>query len=678
MKKQFILGLFMSLSMALQAQVTDCEIAYKQQLVEAGRLLGLDLDNQAILAYYKAKYMAEQCHLPTDLSHKGINDAQNRKDCQRIWAKLDTYSEQIAKAYNYELLKDKFDYYTAVDIEIGFVRAIKDGQYYLVDKAGKAYKAAFRVEDLNSETTALCLSGSNLNIPPNLAKYKGLKVLILNQTGYKDNLQLSEEDFKAICQLTQLEVLIVRDCKVESVPQEIGQLTKLVRLDLRGNNISNLSSNITQLSRLKVLSMSIYALPNDDLEYIGQLTSLVDLDLGACYEQSLPESFRQLSQLNRFNIYSNASIKLPTFIREWKHLKVLSFRVYRGGQAIPDFIGDMDSLVSLSVKGYPILNVPNALTKLHNLKELSLIDDAACAFPQIINRLTSLTNLEVQVFTLDSIPDSISNLSNLKQLQLICNSYLELRTLPESVCSLTNLTYLGVQRASALPSSIEKLKNLEVLQLAGSGLETLPESIGHLSKLRHINLAYNGCRDLPESIGQLSNLTHLYLQRNHLRTLPASIGKLSHLRCLNLETNWINELPETIGGMTELRYWDLSVNELLQLPDALGNLKSLTDLNLRRNYLVILPASITELSSLHNLNLKHNKLRYLPDYLPANLSRLYSLETLAIDAPFLVPINVFANMPALNTLELSYAKELSEPQKQDIIQLYPQCKVVFD
>ncbi len=54
--------------------------------------------------------------------------------------------------------------------------------------------------------------------------------------------------------------------------------------------------------------------------------------------------------------------------------------------------------------------------------------------------------------------------------------------------------------------TIEKLKNLESLNIWGSNLNSLPVSIGELKNLRHLNLSGNGNFVIPDFLYGMSNL----------------------------------------------------------------------------------------------------------------------------------------------------------------------------
>ena len=95
-----------------------------------------------------------------------------------------------------------------------------------------------------------------------------------------------------IGQLTSLERLDLRGNQLTSVPAEIGQLTSLERLWLGGNQLTSVPAEIGQLTSLAWLWLSGNKLTSLPAE-IGHLTSLRVLDLGGNQLTSVPAAFRE-------------------------------------------------------------------------------------------------------------------------------------------------------------------------------------------------------------------------------------------------------------------------------------------------------------------------------------------------------------------------------------------------
>ena len=94
---------------------------------------------------------------------------------------------------------------------------------------------------------------------------------------------------ECIGEFKQLRVLEL-DCLLTSLPNNIGELSNLIKLDLQFNNLASLPESIGNLSNLQTLNLfnnSLTSLPNS----IGNLTKLQTLVLGFNQLTSLPTSF---------------------------------------------------------------------------------------------------------------------------------------------------------------------------------------------------------------------------------------------------------------------------------------------------------------------------------------------------------------------------------------------------
>ena len=106
----------------------------------------------------------------------------------------------------------------------------------------------------------------------------------------------------------------------------------------------------------------------------------------------------------------------------------------------------------------------------------------------------------------------------------------------------SSITALDLQNTSLkkIPRSVFKHKQLKILLLNLSRLNSLSPEIGKLTNLMNLSLGYNQLRTLPPEIVKLTNLTYLSLRSNQLRTLPPEIVKLTNLTYMDLGKNLIS------------------------------------------------------------------------------------------------------------------------------------------
>lgn len=244
---------------------------------------------------------------------------------------------------------------------------------------------------------------------------------------------------------------------------------------------------------------------------------------------------------------------------------------------------------------FKVLNkLPNALRFLQSLEKLTLKYNQIMKLPEWIGELSSLIYLNLNINNITKLPNSISLLDNLEELSLWKN---ELEELPENFGNLTRLKKLNLRlnQLATVPEFIGNLTSLKHLDMHDNRLSSLPKSIKYLQSLEILNLSWNSLRALPEEIYDLSSLKVLDLERNELQMVSKSINRLKSLEILNLSENKLSSLPSTIGKLNSLKVLNLSRNNLANLPSSVFSLPVLEELYLVDNKLEEFPVDIHEL-----------------------------------------------------------------------------------
>ena len=161
-----------------------------------------------------------------------------------------------------------------------------------------------------------------------------------------------------IAKLTNLKVLKLYGCGLDSLPKEIGQLKNLEVLDLGGNYLKKLPAEFCNLTNLKELNLKrneIELLPDE----IGNLKNLTSLDLSYNKLSSLPLSFYMLKKLIILNLDWNQLTYLSGQFIEMSSLEILNIGNNKL-EYIPDKIWFAPKLYSLNLyKCGAMLTVPN-------------------------------------------------------------------------------------------------------------------------------------------------------------------------------------------------------------------------------------------------------------------------------------------------------------------------------
>lgn len=283
---------------------------------------------------------------------------------------------------------------------------------------------------------------------------------------------------------------------IGTIPDELGSLTELTRLNLRNNQISGeIPAKIGNLNKLTQLFLENNMLTGTIPIEIENLSNLEQLDL-------------------HFNNLSGT---------------------------IPPGIFNMTNLTTLILFGNELSGtLSKEIGNLVNLQSLELYSNLLSGeIPTEIGSLTKLTRLFLALnqFT-GAIPASIGNLINLTNLQLNGNQLTGI--IPPEIGNLTELRTLLFYHN----------------QLDGS---ILPE-IGNLTNLTQLNLSSNQLSDsIPVEMGNLINMRSLELNNNQLTgAIPAEFGSFNELDYLALHSNMLEELPDlsAISTLNEIRIYN--------------------------------------------------------------------------------------------------------------------------
>ena len=93
----------------------------------------------------------------------------------------------------------------------------------------------------------------------------------------------------------------------------------------------------------------------------------------------------------------------------------------------------------------------------------------------------------------------------------------DLTSVPSYVFDRTDVEELDLsdnRLTGALPSQIQRLRNLRVLDASGNEMTGVPAEVGQLSELQVLDLSDNNLTGLPLELGNLRNLRRLDLRGN--------------------------------------------------------------------------------------------------------------------------------------------------------------------
>jgi len=255
------------------------------------------------------------------------------------------------------------------------------------------------------------------------------------------------------------------------------------------------------------------------------------------------------------------------------------------------------------------------------IKTLKNIDIVTFAGYQItqetIDAFSTLTNVKKIDFNQCGYDLNLnfSKLKNMKSLTKLIISYYNgnspsqpLGEFPESLCQIKQLKELKVRdQLTFIPKCINKLKNLENLDLSNNEIKEIPSELGDLSKLKYLDLSENDLTTISSSLKNLSKLNYLNISLNKLTSISSGIYKLKNVETLDLSYNSITKITSNLKNMTNLKELNLSSNEITEISSSISKVENLVSLDLSFNKInCTIPKSLNDLQKLEYINLSGN------------------------------------------------------------------------
>ncbi|KAL3698344.1 hypothetical protein R1sor_012420 [Riccia sorocarpa] len=416
-----------------------------------------------------------------------------------------------------------------------------------------------------------------LNWPASLSKLKDLKQLELELLGKPFELP------RTFGNLTNLEHLSIKNCKLSSVP----------------SSVRNWQTALGELTNLKRLELESIDTPFELPDTFGDLTNLQHLSINQCKVGSVPNSLRNLTSL-RF-------LKMSEVVDR---------------QAIPDIIRFLRQVQILHLKCWGIVNLVDALPEMTALTELHLECEGIKELPDTFGMLTNLKKLQLRC-PIEWLPASFANLTRLETLELEGRFGIVLVGKPSDmewvekqkftrfgmvedtkweendcvVCLRENETvhpiypsfdhllgfmtkpkgFLQLNCQYGMSAVIVRnMIGLESLEIKVKGPQAVPDIFGGLQKLKIFKLTCEAVEgSLVESFGGLSSLKKLDLVCKTVERLPDVFGCFSTLKTLRIQCPSLQALPDTFGNFVELTTLRIRTTLLRTLSDAFAQLSQL-------------------------------------------------------------------------------------------------------
>jgi leucine-rich repeat protein SHOC2 len=192
--------------------------------------------------------------------------------------------------------------------------------------------------------------------------------------------------------------------------EELEAIIEKARID----RVSELNLRYKQLSRLP--------------DSIGSIRTLKRLDLTGNELTKLPDSIGKLAKLDTLDVTDNWLTTIPESIGNLTHLIRLSFEDNHLTY-LPESISNLTNLVYLYLGTNSLTYLPESIGKLNNLKWLLLACNSIIHLPVSFGNFCNLVDLDLQHNDLSRLPESIINLSKLTSISLDVNLIVNLSIL---------------------------------------------------------------------------------------------------------------------------------------------------------------------------------------------------------------------------------------------------------
>ncbi|KAM3306641.1 hypothetical protein P3S67_013511 [Capsicum chacoense] len=275
----------------------------------------------------------------------------------------------------------------------------------------------------------LNLEGNNLISDSSLS--------FLTSLTYCRNLTILDISYNPLCGMlpastgslsTSLRIFYANNCKIKGrIPNEVGNLSSLLFLDLSGNNlVGSIPTSTGNLRNLQRFNLSDNKLTGFIGHNICKMQRLGDIYLGQNQlSGSLPNCLGNFTSLREIHLGSNKlSYNIPPSLGNLQDLVVLDLSSNNMVGSLPQEIGNLKVITKMDLSMNQFSNgIPREIGGLQSLAHLSLRHNKLQgAIPNSMSNMVSLEFLDLSHNNISGIiPKSLEKLQNLKYFNVSLN-----------------------------------------------------------------------------------------------------------------------------------------------------------------------------------------------------------------------------------------------------------------
>jgi len=310
-----------------------------------------------------------------------------------------------------------------------------------------------------------------------------------------------------------ISILKLSDNKIKKLGDEVLSVTKLERLDLTNNDLTQISPYISNMPNLKVLNLEGNPIKSIRRDIINRGSAAVLKYL----QTRIPASEEDKKEISGTLPQSESNLKLTK-----QHELSTSKKVLLSGKSVAEVekellqINDIE-IKEISLKKCRLSEIPQTLSNYgSSLTKLCLSNNLIKSFPSIMCNFEKLTHLDLCSNSLTDLCPELINLQSLMEVNISSNRFTqvpkclyEIKSLEHLVADSNQISYIDV-------NGIKKLSLLATLSLRNNSINNVPPELGELENIKSLNIDGNLFRVPRQAILQKGTIAILEYLRSRI------------------------------------------------------------------------------------------------------------------------------------------------------------------
>lgn len=374
--------------------------------------------------------------------------------------------------------------------------------------------------------------------------------------------------------------------------------------------------------------------------------------------KTVPPELENCTNLKSLSLANNNIETLPPFIQQFRRLETLDLSGMSSLKATQlfDNIQALRQLKTLNLSNGDFVILPYQVTALQNLENLDLSENLFEDMPAFALELPGLKTLNMADNRLKKLNYDIYKLQELKTIDLSHNPDMDYNDAVFTLSFLFNLKDVRLRGLKTFPDEINKLQQINKLDLSEGTFLSIPAKAGDLTSLDHLNLNYCDKLDLKDALAKFggnSQLQKLECINNKVYFFPKGLGKFNGLKELVLGGPLLKFIAPDFKKLNRLQALSIINAPLIDVRDLISRVsgfKSFRKLTMSRCNFTVFPPEVIELLALEELDLSGNQISIIP----MSIGRLKGLKYLNLEGN---PVN--------------------ENDVQQVQIMLPDCKIIY-